>query len=168
MLTDAKITGLSKAAGLEWLASHNYKKPYHEGFPFCDYVKTPIQSGGKSGLIKSILTWLPSDGHCVLSITDWEINPTCENWDLFDRVRWSLGEKRPINEAPSQLIGLSDRGPLESLLDLCIYSLWDAILADDTHRFLIQFSNDELVTIACDDSLAPDAKHTIELYMKDG
>jgi hypothetical protein len=159
-----RIAGLSKKACEEWLAARRYVVPYPNHFDFSGSLAIPDGSCAKSGLIKSILTWLPSDNQCLLWIVTSGVWPTCENQDLFDRVRASLGEKRQIEEVPGQVINLADRGPLESLLDICIYSLWDAVLADEEHRFCIECSHDESMIISCRADLESDARRTMELF----
>ncbi|QDV92388.1 hypothetical protein RAS2_35070 [Phycisphaerae bacterium RAS2] len=60
---------------------------------------------------------------------------------------------------------LSERAALECILDIFVYFLWDAIFADDQHRFLFRSSHDEFIELACSEDLAGCARETIEAFL---
>ena len=157
---------LSQREALAWLEQHGYTAPYDVGFACRARLQTPRDSGKKSALVKSILTWVPSNGQCLLLLTNWGVWPSCENAELFERVRASIGPAEPIQESPGQLLTLTARGAIECLLDVCLFNYWDCVLAHETHRFLIRFSHDECVEICCDLELKPCVENTVSLFSR--
>jgi hypothetical protein len=158
------MSGTLKQEDSKWLTAHGFTIPYEAGFPFVNEFRTPLQSMRQSALVEGILTWLPSDGEGLLLVTDCGMWGSTERGSLFHRVRSTLGESRLVGEAPGQVINLADRGALECMLDVCLYLLWDVLLADSRHRFLIKSSHDEFVTFACNAELESEAAHTIKLF----
>lgn len=145
---------LSKTQCEQWLAKCNYGDLSQPAFAYEAQFTTPKDSGRKCALVKWIIDWLPRSGECLIAITGWGIWSSCENVQLFHLVREALGHSDPsLDNYPGQVIEYSDRRAIECILDLCLYNFWDATVADSGHRFLIQFSHDEDVFIACSSSL---------------
>jgi hypothetical protein len=57
---------------------------------------------------------------------------SAENMNLFERVRASCGEYRPLHEATGHLFSPGEGAILECILDCVFYFYWDAWLLDDT------------------------------------
>lgn len=139
------IRCLSAAESTVWLTDRGYTAPYDVSFSHRQRLRTPSDSGKKAALVKSIMTWLPTDGDCILLVTAWGVWPSSENVELFERVRASLGQEQRIHDAPGQVLSLAYRGALECMLDVCLYNYWDGLLADEKHRVMIRFSHDEFI-----------------------
>jgi hypothetical protein len=161
---EPEFLGVTREAATQWLSTHGYHAPLESAFPFHQRIPVPSDAGRRTSFVKHLLSWLPSDGIGLLHVTTWGVWPSNENMDLFSRVRATLGENRPLHEAPGQIMPLSERATLECILGICVYFLWDAIFADDQHRFLFRSSHDEFIEIACSEALAGCARETIDAF----
>jgi hypothetical protein len=85
----------------------------------------------------------------LLWITAWGIFPGAENLALFDGYRRSLGENRPLHEAPGHVFDGASIEEIECILDLSLYFFWDAtLLAEGTAA---RISHDEWIELRADD-----------------
>lgn len=159
-----KLVCFSKEESTKWIKSHGYSDDILEEFTHRVVVRIPLDSNRRCAIVKHILSWLPADGTCLLWITSWGIWASGENAELLYQLRAAHGETRQLHEAPGQEMHMEDRVTLECLLDVCIYNLWDATLADAHHRFIIQFSHDEYFQIACTPVLFEKAVCTRDIY----
>jgi hypothetical protein len=73
--------------------------------------------------------------------------PSSENLELFEGYRRSLGETRPLHEAPLHEFGTEDYAALECLLDLVLYFIWDASLIDVSNGTTFHISHDEWIAV---------------------
>src|SRR5262245_31512259 len=154
----------TKQQCLAWLEEHGYSPPYDSQFTFRREFATPVDSGRKRALVKNILTWMPAIGEGLLFVKAWGIFPSSENPGLFRRVRDSIGEFQSLAEAREQILNLADRELLESFVDVCLGNYWDTLLASANRHFVIQFSHDEFVSIACNSEFEHSAQGTVDSF----
>ena len=67
--------------------------------------------------------------------------------DLFDGYRRSLGEARPLIEAPGHIFAEADAVALQTLVAISLYFFWDAVLVEGTAQFITRLSHDEYLDI---------------------
>ena len=98
-----------------------------------------------------------------LYVTGWGV--ATEHLDLFDGYRRSLGEKRPLIEAPVHLFERTDEDPFISVLCMVFFFSWDASVFDIDGRLLLQTSHDGWLEIRTSDgALVKDVAVELENY----
>ena len=81
----------------------------------------------------TVLVWL----------NDWSVWPSGQRMHIFDRLRMSYGENRPIIEAPAQVFQQLEIEDAISFVTLAVIFLWDCyVITPNRARFLF-FSHDE-------------------------
>lgn len=105
-------------------------------------------SGRKTELARLVVNSIrESKGEGVLLIADLAVWPACENLDLFNAYRSTLGETRRLFEAPFHEFGTGDYAALECLLDLVLFFVWNATLIDAVNGTVFHIGHDEWVTV---------------------
>lgn len=100
----------------------------------------PVNSGVQIAISKLFAYLIFRDSPVCLYVTCWGI--AMEHYDLFDGYRRSLGEKRPLIEAPVHLFERTDQNAFISLLCMVLFFSWDASIFDLAGRLLLQTSHD--------------------------
>jgi hypothetical protein len=100
----------------------------------------PANSGVQIALSKLFAYRLFRSAPVCLYVTDWGI--ATEHPDLFDGYRRSLGERRPLIEAPFHVFEKTDEDAFISLLCVVLFFRWDASVFDIAGRSLLQTSHD--------------------------
>ena len=77
-----------------------------------------------------------------------------ENLDLFYGYRRSLGENRPLIEAPVHLFERTEEDAFVSILCMVLYFVWDALISDVERKALVRISHDEWLEVRADDEEA--------------
>jgi len=109
---------------------------------------TPSNSGALTALSKLVAFLLPKDVPVCLCVTGWGV--WTEHLDLFYGYRRSVGETRPLIEAPVHVFERSDEDALVSVLCMVFYCGWDASLFDMRGQFLLTISHDGWLEIRVD------------------
>jgi hypothetical protein len=116
-----------------------------------DTYSAPLRSGVQIVLSKFFADLLFKGSPVWLHVTGWGI--ATEHLDLFAGYRRSIGETRPLIEAPVHLFEQADEDAFISLLCLVFFFSWDASAFDTAGRLLVQTSHDGWFEIrARDDS----------------
>ena len=100
----------------------------------------PMTAGAQIALAKLFAFLLVREAPLCLYITGWGI--ATEHLDLFDGYRRSLGDNRPLIQAPVHVFEQADEEALISLLCLVFFFSWDASAFDLTECTLLQTSHD--------------------------
>lgn len=135
----------------EWVTARGIGAPFNRGKAERFYAHRvsyalPTDVGRRTALGRALATFVEDTTAGLLWITEWGVFPSAENMPLFDGYRRSLGETRPLHEAPAHLFDRNDRQEVVCLLDLALYFFWDASIFDDD-RLCIRLSHDEYVTV---------------------
>lgn len=143
--------------GAAWLEEHGLPAMeqdtgfLEDNFKMGHTYLIPAQSARKTALathLAEVLRSFSSTGALWISgFSVWE----AENWGLFDGYRRSIGEVRPLNQAPYHLFEAADYKTVESLVIVVLYFMWDAVLIDTKNIIGFQFSHDEWLAIAAAD-----------------
>lgn len=107
----------------------------------------PGDSGKKTALSKIIASFFDNDVQALLWIYEFGIWPSCEDRNLFDGFRRSLGESQPISMKPGHIFSNSDLDSLASLLSMVLYFCWGAIVISTANDFVIKISHDEIINV---------------------
>lgn len=144
----------------KWLASHCRLPDALWPVRLC--TGYPVSPAQHFMLAKSILDWFPqSESLLVVGISSLDVFAGPESTRLAELVRKGLGEARPIHESPGHLFSRDDRAELECLLDICLLSLWDCFLVDESNTCEVSLSRDEFVDLKCTKDLETGARSTI-------
>jgi len=95
----------------------------------------PLKSGVQIALSKLFAYLVLRDSPVCLYVTGWGV--ATEHLDLFDGYRRSLGEKRPLIEAPVHLFDRTDEDAFISILCMVFFFSWDASVFDLAGRLLL-------------------------------
>ena len=82
-----------------------------------------------------------------LYLSRWGLRPSSEQLDLFYGYRRSVGETRPLSEAPVHFVGANARHELESMLCLVFFFGWEAWLFDESCTMLVRITHDGMLQV---------------------
>jgi hypothetical protein len=102
----------------------------------------PPQSRAQTALAKFLAYLLLERSGVYVYLSHWSLHPASEQLDLFYGYRRSVGETRPLSEAPVHFIGANARHELESILCLIFFFGWEAWLFDDSGTMLVRVTHD--------------------------
>jgi len=122
--------------------------PVESGFMHQSGFKIPGDAGRKTALARLVCQQIGADDreglYWVLGYGIW---PSSENPSLFEAVRESLGESRPLAEAPCHVFHAIDRQVLQWLIALSLYFSWDATLFAPNRKLIVKLSHDEVLQV---------------------
>jgi hypothetical protein len=128
-----------------------------------DTYSAPVNSGVQIALSKLFAYLLLRDSPVCLYVTCWGI--ATEHLDLFYGYRRSLGEKRPLIDAPVHLFERTDEDAFISVLCMVFFFSWDASVFDLAGRSLLQTSHDGWLEVRTSDAaLVKDVSVELEKY----
>jgi hypothetical protein len=128
-----------------------------------DTYSAPVNSGVQIALSKLFAYLLLRDSPVCLYVTCWGV--ATEHLDLFDGYRRSLGEKRPLIDAPVHLFERTDEDAFISVLCMVFFFSWDASVFDLAGRSLLQTSHDGWLEVrTSDQALVKDVAVELEKY----
>jgi len=123
----------------------------------------PVKSGVQIALSKLFAYLVLRDSPVCLYVTGWGV--ATEHLDLFDGYRRSVGEKRPLIEAPVHLFERTDEDVFISVLCMVFFFSWDASVFDLAGRSLLQTSHDGWLEVrTSDEALAKDVAVELASY----
>jgi len=128
-----------------------------------DTYSAPVNSGVQIALSKLFAYLLLRDSPVCLYVMCWGV--ATEHLDLFDGYRRSLGEKRPLIDAPVHLFERTDEDAFISVLCMVFFFSWDASVFDLAGRSLLQTSHDGWLEVrTSDQALVKDVAVELEKY----
>jgi hypothetical protein len=123
----------------------------------------PVNSGVQIALSKLFAYLLLRDSPVCLYVTCWGV--ATEHLDLFYGYRRSLGEKRPLIDAPVHLFDRTDEDAFISVLCMVFFFSWDASVFELAGRSLLQTSHDGWLEVrTSDQALVKDVAVELEKY----
>lgn len=123
----------------------------------------PAKSGVQIALSKLFAYLVLRSSPVCLYVTGWGV--ATDQPDLFDGYRRSLGERRPLIEAPVHLFERTDENAFISVLCMVFFFSWDASVFDLAGRSLVQTSHDGWLEVrAGDEALAREFAAELENY----
>ena len=112
----------------------------------------PPDSGAKVRLARWLFSLIASEPETLVLVDDWAVWPSSQHMPLFDRFRQSLGEFRPLIEAPGHLITAADADDGRSVIALSLFFIWDCFGISASGRDAFKVSHDEYCWFASRDS----------------
>jgi hypothetical protein len=111
----------------------------------------PPDSGRKTALSRLLAYMLLKNSRICVYVSGWGVWGSAENLDLFYGYRRSVGESRPLIEAPVHLFERADEDAFVSILCMVFYFVWDGWVFDVEGKALVRISHDEWLEIRADD-----------------
>jgi hypothetical protein len=125
----------------------------------------PVSSQQHIALSRFFADLLIRDPPVCVYITGWSVAD--EHFDLFYGYRRSLGEMRPLIDAPVHVFERTDEDALISVLCLVLFFLWDAWIFDLTENWLLRLTHDGWLEVRAGHELAAKNVATeLESYYK--
>ena len=141
-----KILSIDEARGLIGFSSADAAmRSIRQALPLaCGPYLVPADAGIKTALARQFANFLFTNlGDLILCVRGWKFWPSAENFDLFDGYRISIGETRPLWEAPIHVFTRGEEPALASILNLGLFFYWDMEVFDADSNALFTFSHDE-------------------------
>ena len=114
----------------------------------------PRDSGAKTALSRAFAYLLLRKSSVCVYVSGWGVWRSSENLDLFYGYRRSLGESRPLIEAPVHMFECTEHDTFVSILSMVFYFVWDAWVFDIEGNELVRISHDEWLEVRVDDEEA--------------
>ncbi|EDY22307.1 hypothetical protein CfE428DRAFT_0432 [Chthoniobacter flavus Ellin428] len=111
-----------------------------------------MDSGKKVNLAKRLVSFVASESETLILVDDWAVWPSSQHLPLFTRFRESLGERRPLTEAPAHIITGTDRDDAISIVATSLLFIWDCYGISATGRDAFYISHDEFCYFASRDA----------------
>jgi len=144
---------LSNPECVAWCAERSFPTVLYPGYraPLPDphpedfhsvRIYPPVDSGRKVALANHL--WSLVEGESVLVwLGAWDVWPSSEHMPLVTRLREALGERRPLFEAPGQVVTRNEAGDGISFLVVALLFAWDCHVISSTGRDAVIISHDE-------------------------
>ncbi|GHV57506.1 hypothetical protein AGMMS49579_23470 [Spirochaetia bacterium] len=129
----------------EWL-DKNYTNKIFQNYKKIISKSIPVDAGIKNYISKSISSLLNNE-ECMLYIHEHGIWPSCENMELFDGYRKSIGINEELYEKPVHIIATNENIELYCLLTMVLYFFWGCIIMSNNENIIIEISHDECIDI---------------------
>ena len=113
-----------------------------DGFHSVD-LPYPKDSGKKVFLAHQLLSLVNDGPEALILIDDWSVWPSCQHLPLFTRFRESIGENRPLIEAPGHLVTATESDDAVSIIATALFFMWDCYGISSTGRNAFFVSHDE-------------------------
>ena len=107
----------------------------------------PPQSRAQTALAKFLAYLLLERSGVYVYLSRWGLRPASEHLELFYGYRRSVGEMRPLSEAPVHFVEPNARHELESILCLIFFFGWDAWLFDEGGTMLVRITHDGMLEV---------------------
>jgi hypothetical protein len=139
----------------DWCAAHGFRTRHIAGFsvgPDPDLTEQdfrftrfsiPDDAGGRVALAKNLIGVLDDSAELLVQISDWAVWPSGQHMPLFSRLREAFGDRRPLIEAPGQIVPPSEREDAVSILVLSVLYLWDCHVLSSTGDQALFVSHDQ-------------------------
>jgi hypothetical protein len=114
----------------------------------------PPDSGRKTALARLFAYLFRRNLNVCIYVSGWGVWGSSENLDLFYGYRHSLGEIRPLIEAPVHLFERGEEKTFVSILSMAFFFVWDAWVFDTKGKILVRISHDEWLEVRTNDEEA--------------
>lgn len=146
VLTKDDAAAVTHADGLEnWLRELSLRlKPAGAAYAI------PPQSRAQTALAKFLACLLLQGLGVYVYLSRWSLHPSSEHLNLFYGYRRSMGETRPLSEAPVHFFDPAAREELVSILCMVFYFGWDAWIYDGEGKMLMRATHDRGLEVLSD------------------
>ena len=143
---------IDKTQVLGWLSKRNLldngTDPKVSDFTFLHSFKISNDSGTKTNLSRELFALVANcSSESLLWIDEYGIWPSCEDFNLFDGFRMSLGEIEPLHVKPGHLFRAEDINTIQSIIAMVLYFVWGAFIVTGSKDIIVRISHDEFIDI---------------------
>jgi hypothetical protein len=110
--------------------------------PVGDAFRIPKEAKAQTALAKLLAYLLLQSTGVYIYLSRWSQHPPSEHLELFYAYRRSMGENRPLSEAPVHYFDPATREQLVSILCLMFYFGWDAWIFDANAKTLVRLTRE--------------------------
>lgn len=137
---------------LNWLSQRNFLSSSNRilipDYPFSYSFKITADSGVKTKISGAICTFfIDHHGESLLWIDEYGIWPSCEDDNLFNGFRKSIGEIEPVYIKPGHLFRTEDMANIQSIIAMILYFVQGAVIVTDSGDIVVRISHDEFIDI---------------------
>jgi len=137
---------------IDWLSERNLLCSNNSlsipDFAISHSFKITDDSGTKTNISRAIGTLVTNYSYeSLLWINEYGIWPSCEDVNLFNGFRRSLGENEPIYIKPGHLFRIEDIDNIQSIIAMILYFVWGAFIITESKDIVIRISHDEYIDI---------------------
>jgi len=122
--------------GAQFAGSHFPKPRTSKSFDI------PEDAGRRVALVAEQLDVFRS-GTTLVWFDDWSVWPSGQRMHIFERMRASYGEVRPLIEQPAFLFAKAEYEDMVSFVTIGVLFLWDVHVIGAQARRLLYYSHDE-------------------------
>jgi hypothetical protein len=108
-------------------------------------IAIPADSGARIALVGQQFDALGGETEVLVWFTEWGVWPSGERPHIFDRLRASYGETRPLIEVPAYIFSSSEAQDALSFVTLGVLFLWDVNVLGASGKRYLMYSHDETV-----------------------
>jgi hypothetical protein len=131
-------------------------------------LKYPADSEAKVSLARYLFSLVAKkEEETLLLVDDWAVWPSSQHMPLFTRFHESLGERRPLVEAPGHLVTRSETDDAVSIISTALLFIWDCYGISSSGRDAFYFSHDEYCYFASRDADVAAAVQKVEASSAD-
>jgi hypothetical protein len=137
---------LSGSEAVEWCRASGVKLSARDlpDASDCDRkCEIPSDAGARVALVHRVMESFRDESSFLVWFDDWSVWPSGQRMHVFDRVRMSYGETRPLIEAPAHLFDQSEIEDAISFVTVAILFLWDCYVVNPDGTKLLYLSHDE-------------------------
>lgn len=114
-------------------------------------IPIDLEAGKRVYLAYELYSLVAPSPQTLLLLDDWAVWSEMHRMPLFTRFRESLGEKRPLIEAPGHLVDEADRDDAISIITTALLFSWDCYGIADGGGHGFYFSHDDYCQFASRD-----------------
>jgi hypothetical protein len=105
--------------------------------------KIPEDAGKRVYLVSQRMRTFIGEPNYLVLFNDWAVWPSGQRMHIFERLRLSYGEKRPLTQSPGQLFEEGESDDAISFVTLAVLFLWDCYVVTPKCTKFLFFSHDE-------------------------
>jgi len=143
---------INKIQVIDWLSGRNILCGNNSlsipDFAILHSFKIASDSGTKTNISRAIGAFVANCScESLLWINEYGIWPSCEDANLFNGFRRSLGENEPVYIKPGHLFRIEDIDNIQSIIAMILYFVWGAFIVTESKDIVIRISHDEYIDI---------------------
>jgi hypothetical protein len=103
----------------------------------------PEDAGKRVYLVSRCMAAFNGIPHLLVWFDGWDVWPSGQRMHIFDRLRLSYGETRPLVQSPGHVFDKDEFDDAISFVTLAVLFLWDCYVVTPDSSSLLFFSHDE-------------------------
>ena len=146
MVPNIQMQFLSTENSRRWCRENNISLDAHErpAKPKdAARFEIPADAQKRVYLVSGRMTAFVDEPMLLVWFDDWAVWPSGQRMHVFDRLRMSYGETRPVIDSPGHVFARQEFEHAVSFVTLAVLFLWDCYVMVPARRKFLFFSHDE-------------------------